>query len=495
MWLYGPLPLASQPVAGAVLGSNSVLLQQGSFTRSHTVALSGTEVTCSQGTAKADRSRALSAGSGALGTNVLSFVGTVTYVKLSGDDVEVFLDGEEIAAESGTAIADRSIALSGSESATGQGTGTTTLTPTTLVSQLITPAAGNLVYALPGASDVTVNINAGEMEILSFTGNVKTSSPLSGQAIATEHQAFAAVSNTPTDPLLGQSFTAGQSSMFAQQDVEDTFISSGIGSLVYTEVHALSGIESATELGTVTATEDIDIALTGEAFDSEIGDVEDSFEISLTGSEILGEQDNSGFGVPLNVALTGAESATESGTVFLDDDRSYPLVGSESLVEQGTMPSFLNVSVNGETVFTEQYIFEVVVELEGSEVAVEQGRVNSRGRSQDAGHPGHGHGPPAKKKKKKVTVDGQVFEVNEEEMAELLDMAKEVATAKAKEEADAAVAAKSTEKIKLVVPKVTGSEELKDAITDIYMQATIDAEVSRNRQLDEEEALVLLLLN
>jgi hypothetical protein len=88
-----------------------------------------------------------------------------------------------------------------------------------------------------------------------------------------------------------------------------------------------------------------------------------------------------------------------------------------------------------------------------------------------------------------------VFEVNEEEMAELLDMAKEVATAKAKEEADAAVAAKSTEKIKLVVPKVTGSEELKDAITDIYMQATIDAEVSRNRQLDEEEALVLLLLN
>jgi hypothetical protein len=494
MWLYGPLPLASQPVAGAVLGSNSVLLQQGSFTRSHTVALSGTEVTCSQGTAKADRSRALSAGSGALGTNVLSFVGTVTYVKLSGDDVEVFLDGEEIAAESGTAIADRSIALSGSESATGQGTGTTTLTPTTLVSQLITPAAGNLVYALPGASDVTVNINAGEMEILSFTGNVKTSSPLSGQAIATEHQAFAAVSNTPTDPLLGQSFTAGQSSMFAQQDVEDTYITSGIGSLVYTEVWALSGTEVATAQGTLTATGDISVELLGEQFATELEDMEDSFEITLTGSEILGEQSNEGFGLPLDVALTGAESLVEAGTVFLDDDRSYPLIGAEALVEAGTMPSFLNVSVNGETVFTEQYLFELLVELTGEQVAVEQGRVNSKGRSQDAGH-GHGQGPPAKKKKKKVTVDGQVFEVNEEEMAELLEMAKEVATAKAKEEADAAVAAKSTEKIKLVVPKVTGSEELKDAITDIYMQATIDAEVSRNRQLDEEEALVLLLLN
>jgi hypothetical protein len=96
-------------------------------------------------------------------------------------------------------------------------------------------------------------------------------------------------------------------------------------------------------------------------------------------------------------------------------------------------------------------------------------------------------------------VDGQHFEVDEDELKDLLQLAKEVATAKAKEEADAAVAAmvaaKSSEKIKLVVPKVTGSEELKDAITDIYMQATIDAEVSRNRQLDEEEALVLLLLN
>jgi hypothetical protein len=128
-----------------------------------------------------------------------------------------------------------------------------------------------------------------------------------------------------------------------------------------------------------------------------------------------------------------------------------------------------------------------------------QGRVNSKGRSQDAGDgDGRGNGKD-KKKKKKVMVDGQHFEVDDDELKDLLQLAKEVATAKAKEEADAAVAAmvakKSSEKIRLTVPKVTGSDELKDAIADIYMQATIDAEVSRNRQLDEEEALVLLLLN
>jgi hypothetical protein len=173
------------------------------------------------------------------------------------------------------------------------------------------------------------------------------------------------------------------------------------------------------------------------------------------------------------------------------------LVGqSITLTSDTSLPvDFIMQPLDDNLITSEQYLFNVDAALEGIQIEMGQGRVNSKGRSQDAGDgDGRGNGKD-KKKKKKVTVDGQVFHVDEDELKDLLQVAKEIAAAKAKEEADAMVAAKSSEKIRLTVPKVTGSEELKEAIADIYMQATIDAEVSRNRQLDEEEALVLLLLN
>lgn len=493
MWLYGALPLASQPVASAALGSNSILPQQGSFTKTHTVALSGSEAAFSQGDEVPNRSVALDANAGVDPTQIASFAGNVTYVVISGGDIEVFLLGEDSDVGHGTLKPDRNKPLSGSEAASAQGTGIPGITPTTLVTQLIQPAAGTLVYTPPGAGDVTVNINAGEMEINSFVGSVKTASPLVGSAVTSALQSFAAVSNTPTDTLLGQSFTAQQTSVTVDQGVEDTYVTSGIGSMVFTMVTALSGSGVAFSQGTVGVTGDVTVALTGQASTTGIGDVTDGISMALTGIEMLGEQTDDNFGLPLNIELTGSQSLVEAGTVYLDNDRSYPLVGTQVLVETTNPGLFTNAFVNGEFIFLSQEgIGPRNAELSGQGISVEQGRIKAKGKDDGAGKP-----PKDKKdkKKKKVTVDGQLFEVDDEELAELLVVAKEIATAKAKEEADAAVAAKSTEKIRLKVPKVTGSEELKDAIADIYMQATIDAEVSRNRQLDEEEALVLLLLN
>jgi hypothetical protein len=494
MWRFGPLPLAGITTQSVLLGSNSILPQQGSFTAAnHTVALSGSEAGSLQGTLKPDRNKPLTTtNSEGAQTQVLTARGTITYVLISGGDIEVFPIGEEAATEQGTAIANRSVPLTGSESASGIGTLIPGIIPTTLVTQLIQPAAGTLVYTLPGAADVTVNLNAGEMEINSFIGSVLPKTALSGQASATEQGSVAL--GARTEALNGSEFTTALGNVAVQQDVEDTYIASAQGTAIFEMLTALSGTQVVLDQGTVTASADITLPLTGEDADAEIGSMVDSFEFQLTGIEMLGEQTDDNFGLPLNIELTGAESLAEAGTVFLDNDRSYQLIGTQVLVETTNPGLFTNAFINGETVFTEQHLFELVVALDGSEMAGEQGRIKLKS-NQGGGHP-HGPGKDKdKKKKKKVTVDGQVFEVDDEELKELLVVAREIATAKAKEEADAAVAAKSTEKIRLKVPKVTGSEELKDAIADIYMQATIDAEVSRNRQLDEEEALVLLLLN
>jgi hypothetical protein len=495
MWRFGPLPLAGITAQSVLLGSNSILLQQGSFTRSHTVALSGNEAGTLQGTLKPDRNKPLTTtDSEGVQTQVLTARGTLTYVLISGGDIEVFPVGEESAGEQGTAIANRTVPLTGSASTSGIGTLIPVIAPTTLISQLIQPAAGTLVYTLPGAADVTVNLNAGEMEVNSFIGSVLPKTALSGQASTTGQGSVAP--GERTEALTGSGSTTGQGSVAVQQDVEDTYITSSQGTAIFEMLTALSGTQVVLNQGTVTASADVTLALTGEDADVEIGSMVDSFEFQLTGIEMLGEQTDDNFGLPLNIELTGAESLAEAGTVYLDDDRSYPLTGTQVLVEAGTAPVFVNAFVNGETVLTEQYLFEVLVALDGSEMAGEQGRIKLKS-NQGGGHP-HGPGKDKdkdKKKKKKVTVDGQMFEVDDEELKELLKVAQEIAAVKAKEEADAMVAAKSTEKIRLKVPKVTGSEELKDAIADIYMQATIDAEVSRNRQLDEEEALVLLLLN
>jgi hypothetical protein len=492
MWRFGPLPLAGITAQSVLLGSNSILLQQTSLSgrANRTVALGGSEAVFSQGDEVPNRSRALASFDDPINTRILSGIGNVTYVLLSGGDIEVFPLGEVIGTEQGTAIAGRNKALSGSEATSGVGTLVPVITPTTLITQLIQPAAGTLVYTLPGAADVTVNLNAGEMEINSFIGSVLPKIALSGQASATEQGSVAL--GERTEALTGSSFTTALGNVAVQQDVEDTFIASAMGTAIFEMLTALSGSVANFDQGTITPSADITLPLTGESFDSELESMVDSFEFQLTGIEMLGEQTDDNFGLPLDIELIGAESLAEAGTVFLDNDRSYPLVGAQALVGTTNPGLFTNAFISGETVFTEQHLFELVVALDGSEMAGEQGRIKAKDKKDDAGKPDK---PAKDKKKKKVTVDGQLFEVDDEELKELLVVAREIATAKAKEEADAAVAAKSTEKIRLKVPKVTGSEELKDAITDIYMQATIDAEVSRNRQLDEEEALVLLLLN
>jgi len=424
------------------------------------------------------------------------------------------LDGEEIAVESGTAVPDRSVALSGSASTSGIGTGIPGITPTTLITQLIQPAAGTLVYTLPGAADVTVNINAGEMEINSFIGSVQPTTALTTQAITSALQSFAAVSNTPTDSLLGQSVTTAMGSVTAQQDVEDTYISSNIGSVVFTMVTALTGVAAATGQGSVATSGDVALALTGEDFDSAIGDLTDSYEFALTGLEMLGEQTDDNFGLPLIIELSGAQALVEAGTVYLDNDRAFPLIGSSTAAVQGTLPVFVNAFVNGEFIATEQEtIGPKTVELTGESVSVLAGHVTAP----------HEHGGRSKPKppgrRIKFLIDDQEFCVESMEEGEYLcEQMRALAVEQAEQQAKAVVTGRknvaeatkkpiSAEPVVLDLPSVVAANKASQAyaakldkeLTEIYQRATMEAEIAlalaRQRALDEEESLVLLLLD
>jgi hypothetical protein len=494
MWRFGPLPLGAAVVQSAALGGSASTGQQGAFTKTFAVALSGSSSTASAGTLKPDRSKPLTTtDSEGTQTRIVSAAGNMGATQ--SDDTPIF--GETSTVSAGTLTFTHAPPLSGSASTTGIGSVGVGNTPTQIVLGALTASAGTVT---PSGFDVTVDLNAGEVEMVAAVGSVGTASPITTSAITSALNSFAAILNTPTDTLLGISSTFGQGTMAANQDVEDTYISSGSGAVVANPQQALTGTAITVSAGDVTATEDTTLDLVGEASTVSAGDVGFSNEFALTGAEILGEQYY--VGAPGYAELTGAESIMSAGTVrdFTGEDRDFQLVGQGIVMTSDTaLPvDFIMQPLDDNLITSEQYLYNVDVALEGIQIEVGQGRIKLKS-NQGGGHP-HGPGKDKdKKKKKKVMVDGQHFEVDEDELKDLLQLAKEMATAKAKEEADAAVAAmvaaKSSEKIKLKVPKVTGSEELKDAIADIYMQATIDAEVSRNRQLDEEEALVLLLLN
>jgi hypothetical protein len=493
MWRFSPLPLAAPVIQSAALGGSASTGQQGAFTKTFAVALSGSSSTASAGTLKPDREKPLTTTDDeGTQTRIVSTTGNMGATQ--SDDTPIF--GESSTVSAGTLTFTHAPPLVGSASTTGMGSVGVDNKPTQIVLGALTASAGTVT---PSGFDITVDLNAGEVEMVAAVGSVGTASPITTSAITSALNSFAAVLNTPTDTLLGIQSTLGQGTMAANQDVEDTFIQSGIGTTISDHQMALDAttLTITSYQGTVVATEDTTLALVGEEDVFAAGNVGFSTEFALTGSQILGEQYF--VGAPGYAELTGAESITSADTVrdFTGEDRDFALVGqSITLTSDTSLPvDFIMQPLDDNLITSEQYLFNVDAALEGIQIEMGQGRVNSKGRSQDAGDgDGRGNGKD-KKKKKKVTVDGQVFHVDEDELKDLLQVAKEIAAAKAKEEADAMVAAKSSEKIRLTVPKVTGSEELKEAIADIYMQATIDAEVSRNRQLDEEEALVLLLLN
>ncbi len=508
MWLYGALPLGAAQVQSAALGGSAVTPQQGTAKADRNVALGGEASTCSAGTLVANRNKLLMSREvnqdslelviGGFNTRIVSARGTMGAIAESGPDRESPLVGEESTTDVGTVLAPRTFALSGIASTPGQGTVVAGNRPTTITTTALVPATGTLVFEQAG-DPVTVNLNAGEMEMLAFAGDVAPATGLTGAAI-TSATGTAGVDNLPTDTLLGMSITSGIGVVAVVSDVEDTFIQSSSGAIAFVESFALTGIELTGSQGTLTASGDLQLALTGEEDVFAAGSFAGfTNEFALTGQEILGQQDDTGFGLPEEITLSGIESVVSAGSVFLDNDRSYPLVGEATLVQDGiTFASSLAFLSSG-LITIEQFLFETVVELTGEQANFAQGRFERPQR--DAGDPGKGKGRD--KPRKTVIVDGQTFHVNEEELQDLVLLAGQIAQAKAEEEASIALAKakadKSIEKVRLKVPGVTGSDELKAAITDVYMQAQIDAqvalEVSRARQLDEEEAIVLLLVN
>ncbi len=499
MWLYGLLPLGAQVIQSAALGGSAITPQAGTAKANGTVALSGEASTCSAGTLVANSAKALAASNSPL-------IFPVQYIECGMGNVGVIADdstalfGSSSTFSAGSVLVPRSFALSGTASTTGIGTVVAGNRPTTITTTALVPAAGTLVFEQAG-DPVTVNLNAGEMEMVAETGFMNTSSALSTQVITSAAGTMVA-NNVPDATLQGMQITSAMGSLGVQSDVEDTFIQSSHGAIAIVESYPITGIESVCGQGTLTPSGDVELFLVGEQAVFATGSFADfSNEFALTGQEILVQQDDGGFGLPEEITLTGIESVVSAGNVFLNDDRDYPLIGEQVLVQDGiTFASSLAFLSNNLITTEQEQIGPVSTELTGQQIDMGQYQFDIK-KDHGAGDPGKGKGRD--KPRKTVIVDDQVFEVNDEELEDLVKAVQEVATAKAKEEADAAVAAlvaaKSDGKVRLKVPSVTGSEELKDAITDVYMQAQIDAqvalEVSRARQLDEEEAIVLLLVN
>jgi len=336
------------------------------------------------------------------------------------------------------------------------------------------------------------------MEILPAAGNL-----LPTQILVTSAITSAAGIAVPSHdvPLTGSSFSASTGTTAASQEVEDTYIASQMGTLVHEEAFALTGMAITSIQGSAGESLDVVLDITGAESITAVGSFTYTISHELLGQAITGEQDNSGFGLPVFRDLIGEQAVFAAGTLYLDNDRSYPITGE-------TITSAINafaevrtaVPVNGATINSEQFLFYTEAALTGEAIQAGQGRLG-RDKKDDAGKP-----PKDKKPKKvKVEIDGEIFEVASIEEGEALyrhtlEIAAETAKAAADAQVAAALANKDSEaKVKLTVPRIKGNKELAEEVAAIYTQATIDAqvllEVSRKRQVDEEEALVLLLLN
>jgi hypothetical protein len=364
--------------------------------------------------------------------------------------------------------------------------------------QSITSGKGNVLFT---GNDVTVNLNAGEETEAAFAaGSVIQGPAISGQAITS---GIGTLTRSATQPISGSAMTAAIGIVSVNNDADDTWIPSHIGDVTWGMEFALTGEVITSSRGTISieGSRAVDTAGEEDVFAAGTLGLDMSFE--LVGTAIALAQEP--VGAPGYADLTGAEFTAVNGRVWLDDDRDYPIGGvADMTLSTGNMvTSSLAFVIGQEILMGQEQIGPRNLELVGMEIASGQYQFpishDNWAGGHGRGHHGHAKKPgqvQTKRHHKTVIIDGQEFQVDsEEQLQQLVATAKEIAASEAARVVAEQVALKSKERIKLVIPKVSGNKELKEAITDIYTQATIDAEVSRNRQLDEEEALVLLLLS
>lgn len=336
----------------------------------------------------------------------------------------------------------------------------------------------NVAYAATG-SEATVS--AGTVTNVASYG-------LSGQSVTAS--AGTLVSNI-SNALSGQASTISAGTLVASPSyaLSGQSITSSDGTLVSNVSYGLSGSSSTIDTGTVTAVGgdagNVTKALTGEAVTVSAGTLVSNVSYSTTGQEATVSAGTLVAGV--EHALSGESLASATGTLTVNSDVTIALTGEQITVSQGTLTASGGVAV----------------------ASMQGGGIPDRLRRRD------------KPRKVLVTIDGEDFEVrNEEEAVALLEKASQEAESLANAQAERVVVLRqkrakrygdlNTSPIKLDVPQIevtqTDSERSLTELIDRFQQeidrkyreAAEKAEIAllvRNKvELDNDEATALLLL-
>jgi hypothetical protein len=197
-----------------------------------------------------------------------------------------------------------------------------------LTGQDITSAQGTVTPSHT-TGDITVNLNAGEMEIQSAQGTVVIGPVL----LAGQSMTSAIGTMTPSSSLgalTGSSFSSAAGSVFVSQDADDTFISSASGAAATVITKALTGSEATVAQGTIT-TGDKQEVLSGRFSSVEAGTASPVISVPVSGQEISSAQSN--VGAPGYAELTGISTTVEQG--FLG--KALEISGQEITSAQGTV--------------------------------------------------------------------------------------------------------------------------------------------------------------
>jgi hypothetical protein len=240
----------------------------------------------------------------------------------------------------------------------GQGSLSPVNNPTGISGQSITSAQGTLTPVQVG-DDVTVNINAGEMEVVIAAGEVSPKTFPSGQA-STSAAGTIVVSREL--PLTGSAITSAINNLVSNQDADDTRIISSSGTAAPDCSKALVGSLITGSQGTVTTSDKESALNTGPIFriNSNPGTVVPNLSFALTGIALTCAQSN--VGAPGFADLSGSSVSVEQGFF----GRVYPLSGQEITGAQGTI-----IGLPG------------IVDLVGEGVSVQQGTLTPSGTQWD----------------------------------------------------------------------------------------------------------------
>jgi len=492
---------------------------QGTLTAAKSEALTGTALASGQESVTPSRDKAATGQSGTFGqgsvapVTALAGSAATTGQGSTTPTSARALTGSAASFTSGTSSPSATLALTGQALTSGQGT--------------VTPSSSTDV-ALTGTAATTGQ------------GSVVPSRTVAGSGQAgTFGQGTLTPMGDESDALTGQALAGSQGSLTPSQApaLTGSVLTGTQGTGVPSTTLALAGQALTSGQGSVTTGADATAALTGQAITSPQGTATPSITLGLTGQALTA---NTGTvtvaSSDVTVALSGQVLTTSTGTVTTSNAASatltgIALAGSTGTLIGGTQPfetdnTFIQ-SASGIVVASgsqeappeEQTPENTFIQATTGTLVASGGRPVER-RNEAGGRRRRQVKEKGDKKHFTLKIDDHLFIVHSKaEATELYEEALRMARVQAKEQADAVVTSRknraatdkkpiSIDPVTLEMPKVAPEEDaesmdfasvLKAELRAIYQRAASDAELAiataQQRALDEEEALVLLLLD